>query len=139
MCATPRILGRRTFSGADDDVRRPTRTVEEVPRPKRDLLAFDEQQALTLEYEKALVVPLPVIEAHRLSRQEPVEVDPDLTEWSLALEVAVRAKRAPVAPAALACVEDEPAVAVGSEPEPCLPERSLGHGARHAPGSRVTG
>src|SRR5207244_7198561 len=45
----------------------------------------------------------------------------------------------PVAPPALTCVDDEPALAVGSEPEPRLTQRRFAHAALHGPGSRVTG
>src|SRR6478672_13136741 len=81
---------RRPVTRTDDDVRRPARAVEEVPGPQRNLLTFDEQEALAHQHEEALLVPLPVVEAHRLAGQEPVDVDPELPEWPLALEVAVR-------------------------------------------------
>jgi hypothetical protein len=113
--------------------------VKEVPRPERDLLTLDEEQALSGEDEEALLVPLAVIEAHRLAGQEPVEIDPDLAERPLAFEVAIHAQWAPVTPPAPARVEDEPAFAVGRKPEPRLAQPSLAHGACQGPGSRVTG
>ena len=85
------------------------------------------------------VVPLPVIEAQRLPGQKAVEIDPDLAKRPLALEVAIHAQRAPVTPPAFARVDDEPAFAVGRQPEPRLAQPSLGHGACQGPGSRVTG
>src|SRR5512142_2752438 len=71
---------RGAVTGSDDDVRRPAGTVNEVPRPQGNLLILDEEKALAGEDEEALLVPLPVIEAHRLAGQEPVEIDPDLAE-----------------------------------------------------------
>src|SRR5207237_2481876 len=51
----------------------------------------------------------------------------ELREAPLPLEVAVDAERAPLTPADLARVDDEPAVAVGHEAELRHPQRGLGH------------
>ena len=63
--------------------------------------ALDEQQALAGEHEEVLLRPLAVVVADRLARLEHVQVQPELLEAALALEVAVEAEGAGVAPAAL--------------------------------------
>ena len=91
--------------------------MEEVPRAKRALPPLDEQQALAGEHEKVLLRTLAVVQADRLPGLENADVDPELAEGTLSLEVAVVAEVPGVAPAALARVHHEPAVAVGDEAE----------------------
>jgi len=66
-----------------------------------------------------------VVQADRLPWLEDIDVDPELAEGALALEVAVVAEVAGVAPAALARVQHKPAVAVGDEAELRLAQRQL--------------
>jgi hypothetical protein len=58
---------------------------------------------------------LSVVHADRLARLEHADVDSELAKPPLALEVAKEPEVPRVAPAALARVDDEPAVAVGDE------------------------
>src|SRR5919206_5077115 len=115
----------RPRARADDHVVRPAGAVDEVPGAERQLPALDEQQALAREHEEVLLRPLPVVEADRLAGLEHVQVDPELPEAALALEVAVVAEPAGLAPAALGRVDHEPAVAVGDETVPRLAQRHL--------------
>jgi hypothetical protein len=103
----------RPVARADDDVLRLRRAVEEVPRLQLALLSFDEEQAGAGEHQEAFLRVLAVVEAHRLTGLEDVEVDPELPKRPLALEVAVEPERPGVVPPALARVDHEPAVAVG--------------------------
>src|SRR5438093_7969346 len=105
--------------------------MEEVPGTQTSLLALDEQQALAGEDEEPFLRPLAVVEADRLTRLEDADVDPELAEPALALEVAVEAEMARIAPAALSGVDHEPAVAVGYEAVLRLPQGNLRD--RHRP------
>src|SRR4029450_1325423 len=96
----------------NDHVVRAASAVEEVLCPQRPLLPFDEQQALAGEDEEALLGALAVVEADRLPGPEDADVDPQLAEGALPLEVAVTAEVTGVAPATVARVQHEPAVAV---------------------------
>jgi len=73
-------------------------------------------------------VVLAVIHRQRLARIEDVDVDPELPEWSFALEVAGRAELAVVAPASFGGVDHEPSFTVRSEAEACRAQRCLGDG-----------
>ena len=116
-------------------MRRPPRTVEEVPGVQRPLLTLHDEEALAGEYEKVLLVALAVVHGHRLPGHEDVEVDPELLEWPLALEVAHCAERAVIAPAAVSSVQHEPAVDVCDEAEFRAPQRRLAnrHRGNHTP------
>jgi hypothetical protein len=115
-------------SCTDDHVCCPSGAMEEVPCLEPSLLALDDEEALTCEYQETLLVVLPVVHGHRLARVEDVEVDAELLERSLAFEVAGRAKRPIIAPASLAGIEHEPAIAVGNEAVLRGAERCLGGG-----------
>src|ERR1051325_9575433 len=84
-----------------------------------------EQQAFAGEHEEVFLLVLAVVHAHRLTGLEDVQVDPELVEPLLALEVAEAAQVPRIPPAALARVDDEPALAVGREAELRLAERDL--------------
>src|SRR5262249_6488306 len=90
----------RPGPGTDDDVVRAAGAVDEIPGPQRALLAFDEQQALAGEDQKAFLRALAMVEPERLAGLEDVDVDPELAEGPLALEVAVEAEAPGVEPAA---------------------------------------
>src|SRR5262245_26829579 len=117
---------RGLAAGADDDVLRPGRAVEEVPGLQLPLLALDDQQTLAGQYEEVLLGILAVIQAHRRPGPEHVQVDPEARETPLALEVAERADRTRVAPAAVPCVHHEPALASRAEAELRAVERRFG-------------
>jgi hypothetical protein len=119
---------RPSVAGADDRVCGASGAVKEVPGPERSFPPLHDQQALARQDQEALLVVLAVIHRQRLARFEDADVDPDLLEPPLALEVAPRAERAVVAPTRLGAVDDEPALALGSEAEARRPERCLGDG-----------
>src|SRR5205085_11784587 len=107
----------RAVPGADEDVLRLRRRVEEVPRAEPTLLALDEQHALTGENEEVFLRRLGVVQAVRLTGRQHVESDAELPELgSPALERALRARRLTLAvlgrqPLGFAYVHDEPALA----------------------------
>jgi len=107
-----------TFPSAHDHVRSPGWAVHEVPRLERALLVLDDQHAGPGQNEKVLLGVLTVVVAETLARLEDADVDPELAKGALALEVAVDAERAGVAPPGLAGTDDEPSVDVGDQPEP---------------------
>ena len=107
----------RPVAGADDHVSGPGRAVEEVPRFELALLLLDDEHTATREDEKVLLRVLRVVPAEALAWLEDTDVDAELREAPLPLEVAVDAERAPLAPADLARVDDEPALSVGHEAE----------------------
>jgi hypothetical protein len=107
--------------------------VEEVPRVQLALLALDDQQTGAGQDEKPLLRILSVIPPQRLTRLEEVDVDAELPERPLALEVAGEAERPVIPPAAVPCVEHEPALDVGDEAVLRLPERRLGNHSRTLP------
>ena len=112
---TDRHDDRRLLARGDDDVRRASRAVDEVPGDEPALLLLDDQRALAGDDEEAFLRVLAVVHAEGLARLENVDVDPELWETPLALEVAVEAERALVAPARLARVDHEPAFDVDDE------------------------
>ena len=63
----------RAVAGADEDVLGPVRAVEEIPGTERPLLTLDQQEALAVEDEEALLRLLPVVEPVRLSGLEDTE------------------------------------------------------------------
>jgi hypothetical protein len=58
----------RPFACADEDVLRPRRAVEEVPRLQAALLTLDEEDAFGGEYEEVLLHVLRVVFPVRLAR-----------------------------------------------------------------------
>src|SRR5262245_7054249 len=55
---------------ADDRVLRVRRTVDEVPLTERPLLSLDDEERLAVHDEEVLLIGLPVVHRHRLSRRE---------------------------------------------------------------------
>src|SRR5438034_6704456 len=108
---------------------RPAWAVDEVPRLQRALLSFDQQQRLAGENEKVLLLVLLVVPARRLARLHHAEVDPELREAHVALESGVCAEDA-LEPAAVARVEDEPALALRRKAGAYALERSFRNHAR---------
>src|SRR5262249_53222922 len=117
---------RRRVPGPHESVLRARRAVEVIPRAKPALLAFHDQRALPLEYQKALLSALPVVQPDRLPRRENADVETELREPPLPFEGAVRAERAVVAPPRVAGVQHEPAIALRRQAVPGLTERRLG-------------
>src|SRR6478672_3847447 len=70
----------RTLAGSDEDVLRPGRAVDEVPRLQAPLLALDEEETLALEDEEVLLVRLAVVHATRLTGLQDGERVADLLE-----------------------------------------------------------
>src|SRR5205085_7625296 len=101
----------RPVACADDRVARPGRAVHEIPWAKRPLLALDDEDGLAEKDEEVLLVALPAVHRHRLSRPEHVEADPELVEASAALEPRLKSAALEVEPGRVADVDDEPAVA----------------------------
>ena len=89
------------------------------------LFALDQQQRFAGEHEEVLLVRLPVVHAHRLAGREDVEPEAHLLELRRPLERRRNAAARPVAPAGVAGVEDEPALARGDEPGVGLLERGF--------------
>jgi len=112
---------------ADEHVARPGGTVHEIPGPKRPFLALHDEQRLAGDDEKVLLLVLPVVHAHRPSRLEDADVDPELRELRLRLEEADAAQRVGLAPARLARIDHEPAFPGGDEPCAGVSERRLGN------------
>ena len=78
-------------AGSDDDVLRPGRAVYEVPPLQRPLLALDDEDSLARQQE-VLLVSLPVVHRHCVTRLERDEMHGVLLELRLAFEDAVRAR-----------------------------------------------
>src|SRR5205807_2056702 len=74
---------RWTAAGAEDHVIGLSGAVHEVPGVKISLLALDDQEALAGQDEEVLLCSLAVVQPHRLSRLEDVEVDAKLAEAPL--------------------------------------------------------
>lgn len=108
-----------------DRVRGARRAMDEVPLPQRALLALDDQERLAGEDQEILLVGLPVIHRHRLSRLEHEEVDAELRKLRVALEPAHGSAWAAVEPPRVARVQHEPAFALRHEPVLRLLERRL--------------
>ncbi len=103
-------------AGADDRVLRVGGTVDEVPRAEWALLALDDQERLAGNDEEVLLVGLPVVHRHRLSRPEHLDVDPELGEVLLPFQIAEGAAARDVVPARRTSIQDVPAVSAGDEP-----------------------
>ena len=101
------------------------RAVHEVPLPQRALLTFDDQERIAGD-DEVLLVGLPVIHRHRLSRLENLDVDPDLGEVLLAFEIAEGAAAGDVVPARRSGIQDVPAVSARDESVLGLLEGCLG-------------
>ena len=80
-----------------------------VPLPQRPLFAFDDQQRLAREDEKALLVGLPVVHRHRLAGTEHEEIDADL-RIVVGNELRNEATPRALPPLQLAEVADEPLI-----------------------------
>ena len=88
------------------------RAVDEVPLPDRPLFSLDDEKRFAREHEEVFLIGFPVVHRHRVARLEKSEVNPELLEPKLALEIAHRAKTTPLPPLRLACVENEPTIAL---------------------------
>jgi len=103
----------RTVARPNDHVAGPGWAVNEVPRPQGALNALDDQQARVGEHQEVLLVSLPVIHRHRLSRGAHTDVRADLGERRVALELTHSRTIRHVKPASVAGVEYKPALARG--------------------------
>ena len=128
----------RFMSTPDDHVLGAGRAVEVVPRPQRSLLTLNYQRACTGEDEESLLRLLAVVHPKYLAWLKHVDVDPELWEATLALERAVHAQRAFIAPPRLTRVQDKPAIHVRDESVPRHPQRSFGHHGRSLATARPT-
>src|SRR5579871_2820268 len=72
----------RPVAGADKDVLRPGRAVEEVPLLQPPLLSLDDEDALAGENEEVFLLRLAVVAAVRLAGHEDVDAHADLLEVS---------------------------------------------------------
>jgi hypothetical protein len=105
----------RAVSNGDEAVLGVRRTVDEVPRFERPLLALDQRQALARKYEEVLLVGLTVIPG-RLSGLEHGDGVADVGEGSVvALDDEGGSKRLVRQPCPVPDVDDEPAVGNGRE------------------------
>src|SRR6478736_5973006 len=98
---------------------RTRRTVHEVPLPKRPLLALDDEERFARQHEETLLVGLPVVHSHRLTRPEKREIDPELLELRVAvarpLDVAQHSTTFALPPLRLPCVENKPTIPLWHE------------------------
>lgn len=76
-----------------------------------------------------------MVDRHRLTGQEAVQIDPELAKWPLALEIARGTQSAEIAPTHVAGVDDKPALTGRSKPKTGLPQIRLAH-YRTMPGTR---
>ena len=107
----------RPVAGADEDVLGPVRAVEEIPRTERPLLTLDQQEALAMQDEEALLCLLPVVEPVGLSGLEDAEPHAEVGELRVGrLEHAARAEDVVREPRRVARVDDEPAVGRRRQP-----------------------
>ena len=90
--------------------------MQEVPLPEHALLVLDDRYRLPGEDEEVLLIGLPVVHRHRLTRFEGDEVDSHLRELRFALEPAIRSSSLARTPAGVARVDHEPPVSHGLEP-----------------------
>ena len=103
--------------------------MEEVPGLQLPLLALDDEQADPGHDEEPLLGVLAVVHPQALPWLKHVDVDAELWEASFALEGAEDAERAGVAPAVVARVHHEPAVAFRHQAVFRHPQRRFGdHG-----------
>src|SRR3954447_14329336 len=116
---------RCLMSTADDHVLGASRAVEVIPRPQRSLLALNDQCARAGDDEESLLGFLAVVHPKRLAGLEHVDVDPELWKPPLALERAVHALWALIAPPRISGVQDKPAVNVRDQSVPGHPQRSF--------------
>src|SRR4051794_20628235 len=97
-------------AGADEDVARARRAMDEVPGPQQALLLLDEEQAFAGEDEEVLLHVLGVVEPVRLARVEDVNADPVLLELArLGLDVRPLASTRIACPRDLGHVQHKPA------------------------------
>ena len=99
----------RLVPGADEDVVRPGRAVEEVPRLQAPLLVLDDEDALAREDEEVFLDVLRVVLPVRLARGKDVDADPVVLESVGWLEVGPVAALFAFHPARVRQVDDEPA------------------------------
>src|SRR3954451_11840719 len=114
-------------SGADDDVIRARRAVEEVPLSQPPLLALDDEKRLARKDEKVLLVGLPVVHRHGLTRPEHANEHPHLRKLSRPLEFATRGHALALEPRRLASVQDKPALPGRRKTALRLCQRCLGN------------
>ena len=117
--------------GAHDDVVHPDGAVDEVPLPQRPFLSLRDQQRLALHDEEVLLVGLPVIHRHRITRAEDEQIDADLRPILPRLEVAEDTAFPSVVPRRVAGVEHEPALSAGDAAMLRLFEGSFGNHPVH--------
>src|SRR5215218_6798626 len=94
--------------------------MEEVPGSEESLLAFDEQPALTGQYEEGLLIRLRVVNG-ALAGLEDGHIDPELRELDRRVAVLVgeptrRAPRLRREPLSVAHVDDKPTLRDGGKP-----------------------
>ena len=121
----------RPVPGTHDHVVHPDRAVDEVPLPQRPFLSLRDQQRLPVHDEEVLLIGLPVIHRHRITRAEHEEIDADLRPVLARLEVADGTALAPVVPGRVASIEHEPTLAAGDAAMLRLFERGFGNHPVH--------
>ena len=125
----------RSVARSDDDVVRPSRTVHEVPLPQRPFLTLEDCERFAGEHQEVLLIGLPVVHRHRLTRAEDGKADSDLREVALTREARLEPVP-PVPPAHLTHVQDEPSRAGREKSAVGRLERSLGNHHRIIRGAR---
>jgi catechol 2,3-dioxygenase-like lactoylglutathione lyase family enzyme len=100
---------RRAVASTDEDVLRPRGTVDEVPGAQPSLFAFDQEQALTGQYEEVLLGIFSVVQRARLAGTQDAHAEADLVEACvLGLEHGVEAATVSLEPRHVARVDDKP-------------------------------
>src|SRR5690242_4311999 len=120
--------GARAVAGPDEHVSRERRAVEVVARGEPAFLALHDQQARPREHEEPLLRVLAVVARVELPRFEHAHVDAELAEAVVGRLGGAGDAHPRVAPGDdVREVDDEPALAGGSEPVGCLFDRGLWH------------
>ena len=101
--------------------------MDEVPRPEKALLAFDEQEAVAGEDEEVLLGVLAVVHAVRLTRPEDPDAEAEFLEAVIGvLEAAVAAEDGVFVPAGSARVDDEATTTFGDKTRVAFGQLCLG-------------
>src|SRR5262245_17632054 len=112
----------RPLTGADEDVVRPRRAVDEVPCLQPVLLTFDHEHALSGNEKEILLAALAVVHAVPLAGHEHMDAEAELSPLLPAFKVGVLPALLASDPRNVARVEDEPALTLGDEPGLGSPE-----------------
>ena len=122
----------RTASRSDDDVLRVGWAVHEIPRAELSFPALDDQEGFARDDQECLLIGLPVIHRHRLTRHEHERVDAELVglatpAFEIVADDADCSAAVGVTPFGVAHVEDVPSPARRGDPVLGLLQFRLGN------------